>query len=89
MVVVPASTIAKTTLRLPDLRARNGLTGFAECAGLRFLFHALCTRDHILARWLVVEEVEDIDGTVANRLSSSRKVGSGVVRALPRVMKYF
>ena len=90
MVVVPASTTAKTTLRLPDLRAKNGLTGFAKYPGFRFLFHTLCTRDHILPIWPAIEAigVGDIEGTVANKLSSSLKVGNGVVRALPKAMKY-
>ena len=85
MVVVPASTTAKTTLRLPDLRAKNGLTGFAKCSGVCFLFHTLCTRDHILTIWPAVGAVEDIGGTVANKFSSSPKVGNGVILALPRL----
>ena len=90
MVVVPASTTAKTTLRLPDLRAKNGLTGFAKCPGVCFLFHILATCDQILPIWPVIEAVGvgDIEGTVANKLSSSPKVGNGVVRALPKTMKY-
>ena len=88
MVVVPASTTAKTTLRLPDLRAKNGLTGFAKCPWARFLFHTLRTRDQILSIWPTIEKVGDIEGTVANKLSSSPKVGNGVVRALPKAMKY-
>jgi hypothetical protein len=88
MVVVPASTMAKTTLRLPDLRARNGLMRFAECSEFCFPFHTLRRRDHMLASWLVVEAaVEDIGGTVANKLSSSPRVGSEVVRALPEVIR--
>lgn len=88
MVVVPASATAKTTLRLPDLRAKNGLTGFAKYPGVCFLFHTLCTRDQIFPIWPAIEAVGDIEGTVANRLSSSPKVGNGVVRALPKAMKY-
>ena len=88
MVVVPASTTAKTTLRLPDLRAKNGLTGFAKRSGVWFLFHTLCTRDHILIIWPAVGAVEDAKGTVANKPSSSHKVGSGVIRALPKGIRY-
>ena len=83
IVVVPASTTANTTLLLPVLRAKNGLTGFVGRSWVRVLFHTLRNCDHILAIWLVVE------GTVANNLSSSSKVGSGVVRALREVMRYF
>lgn len=89
IVVVPASITAKTMLRFPDLRARNGLTGFGGCSGTCFLFHILCRRDHILAIWLVIEVAfEDIGGTVANKISSSSKVGSGVVLALPKDIRY-
>ena len=90
IVVVPASTTAKTTLLLPVLRAKNGLTGFVGRSWVRVLFHTLRNRDHILAIWLVVEgTVGNIAGTVANKLSSSPRVGSGVVRALRKVMRYF
>ena len=88
MLVVPASTTAKTTLRLPDLRAKNGLTGFAKRSGVCFLLHTLCTRDHILTIWPVVGAVGDIGGMVANKFSSSTKVGNGVILALPKVVRY-
>jgi len=87
MEVVPASTIANTTLRLPDLRAKKGLTVFAGGLGVFLLFQTLCKRSHILSIWLIVDAVEDIMGTVANTFSSSPKVGSGVVRALLKVRK--
>jgi hypothetical protein len=89
MVVVPASTTAKITLRLPDLRAKNGLTGFVGCFEVCSRIHAPRRRDHILAIWLVVEPtIGDVKGTIENKLSSSLKVGREVVRALPKSISY-